>query len=132
MQAIDICKSSEAAAKQLRAIAHPNDVHAVMGCRERQKRRDSSPQSRSRRFSPDKKSFQTRTSTPGPTNCKYCGLRHEPKKSACPALGKFCMLCKKKNSHFASQCRSRNNAVCELEEAEGDILALDDMRNSRI
>ena len=38
------------------------------------------------------------------TNCNYCGSSHT--KNKCPAFGKQCAYCKKKN-HFASVCRSK-------------------------
>lgn len=38
------------------------------------------------------------------TNCKYCGSDHKVRE--CPAYGKFCKKCNKKN-HFAKICRSR-------------------------
>ena len=39
----------------------------------------------------------------GKRTCGRCGLNHEPKK--CPAFGKICGKCLKKN-HFAHACRS--------------------------
>jgi hypothetical protein len=36
-------------------------------------------------------------------DCKYCGSHHERKKEKCPAWGKDCRKCGKKN-HFASKC----------------------------
>lgn len=40
--------------------------------------------------------------------CKYCGYNHVFVQSKCPAFGKTCKLCKKKN-HFAKCCKSNNN-----------------------
>ena len=38
-------------------------------------------------------------------NCKYCGLSHERDKEKCPAWGKTCRSCGKKN-HYAKVCIS--------------------------
>lgn len=38
--------------------------------------------------------------------CWNCGYRHEHKKETCPAFGKTCNKCNKKN-HFAAKCRSK-------------------------
>ncbi|XP_063832434.1 uncharacterized protein K02A2.6-like isoform X2 [Ostrinia nubilalis] len=59
--------------------------------------------------------------------CQYCGFRHEY--GRCPAYGKTCAICKRKN-HFAKKCRSKKVNI--LEESCGSdteyqvaILALD-------
>jgi hypothetical protein len=136
-KAIDICKSSEATTKQLRAIAHPEDIHAVNTGRDRHSRRESSPPSRSSRSSPNGPPNRRRASTPGRGICQYCNRRHEPNKTACAAYGKTCRICLKKN-HFASVCRAKDKTVCELQQDtdddddEGDILALDDTRKGRL
>ena len=39
-------------------------------------------------------------------NCMYCGQVHVRDKNACPALGKECSVCGKKN-HFAKVCKSK-------------------------
>ena len=38
--------------------------------------------------------------------CQYCGKLHA--KRNCPAFGKFCNICKKKN-HFSNVCKSKEN-----------------------
>ena len=96
-KAIDICKSSEATTKQLRAIAHPEDIHAVNSGRDRQSRRESSPPSRSSHSSPNGPPNRRRASTPGRGVCQYCNRRHEPNKTACLAYGKRCRICLKKS-----------------------------------
>ena len=42
-------------------------------------------------------------------NCKYCGLSHERVKEKCPAWGKTCRSCGKKN-HYAKVCTSRSDS----------------------
>ncbi|MES9973307.1 MAG: reverse transcriptase domain-containing protein, partial [Candidatus Thiodiazotropha sp.] len=48
-------------------------------------------------------------------SCRFCGTRHQRTKENCPAWGKTCMKCRKKN-HFARCCQSSN--VAQIEEAE--------------
>lgn len=47
-------------------------------------------------------------------DCKKCGRRHKPRE--CPAFGKLCSKCKKKN-HFAVGCAQRPKKVHELQES---------------
>ena len=131
--AVDICKSSEAATKQLRTISHPEEVRSVNYGRERQSRRESSPPSRRHRSPPDTQLSRYRASTPGRSACQFCNRHHDSNKTACPAYGKTCRICSKRN-HFASVCRSKDNAVYELQDGDddGNILALDDTRKSRL
>jgi len=101
-KAIDICKSSEATTKQLRAIAHPKDIHAVNSGRDRQSRRESSPPSRSSRSSPNGPPNRRRASTPGRGVCQYCNRRHVSNRTACSAYGKTCRICLKKKTFRVS------------------------------
>ena len=41
--------------------------------------------------------------------CKFCGKKHEFVKEKCPAFGKTCGKCNKKN-HFAAMCSSSSNS----------------------
>jgi hypothetical protein len=50
--------------------------------------------------------------------CKFCGGQHERNRSKCPAYGKTCSNCKRRN-HFAKVCR-RGNSVHQIE-AEYDL-----------
>ena len=45
-----------------------------------------------------------------PTTCGYCGRIHP--RGKCPAYGKICNKCQRKN-HFAAQCRSQNAHAIE-------------------
>lgn len=51
--------------------------------------------------------------------CWNCGYRHEHKREACPALGKTCNKCSKKN-HFAARCRSKQSSRVAAVEEDGD------------
>jgi len=39
--------------------------------------------------------------------CKFCGRQHPFSKKECPAFGKVCNKCKRKN-HFSSQCKTKD------------------------
>jgi predicted aspartyl protease len=51
-----------------------------------------------------------------PIDCGYCGKRHEKDKHKCPAYGKQCQNCHKRN-HFSAVCKAKDvHAVAESEE----------------
>ena len=51
----------------------------------------------------NKRITKTKHESKTPVMCKYCGKSHKPKE--CPAFGKVCKKCQKKN-HFAKVCKS--------------------------
>ena len=65
-----------------------------------------------RRAEPDRPAYQ---------ECWNCGYRHDHSKELCPAFGKTCNKCSKKN-HFAAKCRSKQatRAIKILDEQDGD------------
>ncbi|KAJ8049054.1 hypothetical protein HOLleu_01612 [Holothuria leucospilota] len=83
--AVDICKTDEATRNQLKSI----DTESVNKVQQKK----ANGQQR------DKKSV------PMIHNCKFCGSSHPKRKEDCPAWGKTCKNCGKKN-HFAAQCKS--------------------------
>ena len=105
--AVDICKANEVASKQLRVMtsAGGEDVNAVVS-----KPYDQSYRSKSKR------------------KCKFCGREHEMKKEACPAFGKICRKCFKKN-HFANVCDTKGEGqsqVCNVNEEELLVIVTED------
>ncbi|KAG1676793.1 hypothetical protein GQR58_014105 [Nymphon striatum] len=52
-------------------------------------------------------------------HCKFCGKDHEAYKEKCPAYGKNCNKCSKRN-HFAVCCKSTVNRVQAVESEESD------------
>ena len=51
-------------------------------------------------------------------SCKFCGYEHAPERKKCPAWGKVCLWCKKKN-HFAKGCKDAAvNAIESNEDLE--------------
>lgn len=67
----------------------------------------------------------TRTRTNEKIKCKFCDLEHEKNRMKCPANGKECFKCGRKN-HFSSACKSKNDEknikMCydENEDDDGD------------
>ena len=139
--AIDICRASESAMNQLRAMTKTDDdVHAVSRdapCRDGRDGRDGRDARDARGRSSNRKSSnrsgRNRSSTPR-RECRYCGRNHDTGKSSCPAYGKTCKACNRKN-HFASVCKSKSKpTVCQLEDdvdQDVEILALDSHPPSR-
>lgn len=123
--AIDICRASESAAKHLRAMSKPDVVQAVQSRKNRDRGRPK--QTADNRRPTDGK----RASTPG-RRCQYCDRNHEPTKTSCPAFGKTCKKCGRRN-HFSSVCRSTDRPnVCELVESDNEVLAVDGERCTRL
>ena len=52
--------------------------------------------------------------------CTYCGRPHE--RGKCPAYGKTCTLCNKKN-HFAAVCRGRQIVDRSTHNVEDEVIA---------
>ena len=48
-------------------------------------------------------------------SCKFCGYEHAPERKKCPAWGKECLRCKKKN-HFAKGCKEAAVNAIESDE----------------
>ena len=84
-KAIDICRTNEMAANQRLKMKQTDTVHLVHGNETRAHHAD--PRKNPRKIK----------------NCKYCVHSHAAGK--CPAFGKTCTKCNKKN-HLAKVCRS--------------------------
>ena len=52
--------------------------------------------------------------------CLYCGREHEIKREKCPAFGKTCTNCLKKN-HFQAVCKFKKKNVERVEENETNM-----------
>ena len=80
---VDICRASEKSNSQLRVI---EEVQFV-------KKSTKTMSDKQRKDSRDKQEII----------CEYCGFRHRKEKTECPAYGKECAACGRKN-HFAPMC----------------------------
>ena len=121
VKAIDICKASEAASEQLKAMSGADQVQALHSSSRGLTR--SKPRAREAQDASLNRHERNRLIT-----CKYCNRKHEFGREACPAYGQFCRRCQKKN-HFESVCQSmaarssKKNArhdVNEIDENETD------------
>ena len=98
-KADEICRAAESMILQMKVVEDRSDntVNFVKSGKEPPRRVDSGK--------------------PIYRECWSCGYRHEHKKELCPAFGKTCNKCNKRN-HFAAKCRSKQKA--------GTIQALDE------
>ncbi|XP_062576513.1 uncharacterized protein K02A2.6-like [Saccostrea cucullata] len=83
---VDICRASEKSSSQLRAIEEVQFVKKTKPVSDKQKKGPRDKQE---------------------VSCEYCGLRHRKDKADCPAYGKECSSCGRKN-HFARVCKQGN------------------------
>ena len=120
-KAIDVCKASETAAKQLRVMTDAEEIQPLRKSKPAQKHRPAGKSAEQRRE----------------TKCKYCGREHEPGKDVCPAYGKTCRRCKGRN-HFESVCLSKKSAkptarqdVHQLDVEDEELLTLHDAGEDR-
>lgn len=95
---IDICKSQEASEAQLRAMGSET-IHTTTTTHKLKQGKTKNSYVHDNR----KLKISSPTSTPFSNRCKFCTKSHPLKKEACPAWGKTCNLCKRKN-HFAAKC----------------------------
>ena len=140
-QAIDLCKASETAGRQLKEMATPEDVQplksAKLPLRRPGRGRGVRPAGEQPRQRGTSATHRDRDRSVDRSTCRYCGRHHEANKQACPAYGQTCSRCKKLN-HFAAVCRSgsgttspRQQHVREVDDAES-LLALDNEGSKRI
>ena len=133
IKAIDICKASEAAGRQLKAMASADEIQAINSSKRSTGRTKDRENSRGRG---DSSRGRDKSTT---RRCKYCDRQHEMTKEACPAFGKICRRCSKKH-HFESVCKSkvmgaklnfRKQHVCDIETDDEELLTLSDTDGER-
>jgi hypothetical protein len=130
-KAIDLCRASEAAGQQLKAMAGPDEVQAVnsthsSGVASRGQRDNRSEyrggggerdqRAKGHGHSGDSKSAH---------RCKFCNRSHVMKKESCPAFGKTCNVCSGKN-HFpaSSVCKKAKQEVCRLYDDDEELMTV--------
>ena len=84
---IDISRSEEVTALHMKSLSEPVDYINQVKSKEK----------KPRVLTPDGQSGQK-------ISCKFCGYENVPERKKCPAWGKVCKQCKKKN-HFAKGCK---------------------------
>ena len=90
-KALEIARAAEATQSQLKQMQNLHEVNAVGKKKEKFFR---------------KKQEEKKKSANGSTqqiDCKFCGRKHVPDRSKCPAYGQQCNKCGKSN-HFAAKC----------------------------
>ena len=86
---IEKCRAAEATSIQLKVMGEEQGQANVV--KHRKSRHEKKTEDKE-----DKEDERGRTHR----ECKYCGRKHQMRKEDCPAWGKVCGVCKKKN-HFA-------------------------------
>ncbi len=98
-KALDICRSHEKTADQLKFIAGKEEVHRLNST---QQQRNKPHQTQT-----GKRNFPADPAKPPvlrlPPSCKFCGISHILKKEFCKVWGQRCNKCKELN-HFARCC----------------------------
>ena len=101
-KAIDVCHAAETSSQQMKVIqntsseATGSNVDVV---------RKKVVKSKSLKSTDNKPAGYTIK-----LKCGKCGYKHEPRK--CPAFGKLCHNCKKKN-HFSTVCKNKKCMNCK-------------------
>ena len=110
--AIDICRSSELSSRHMKEMKPADDVHKVFdGKKSLQSGRRASASGL-----PSIPRNKDTTKMTGKT-CKFCGKLHEFKKELCPAYGRFCSKCGKRN-HFSALCRNTKSEQLNYSELQ--------------
>ena len=109
----ELCRAHEIAQGELQTMTSTNDSSQVLTVRPKKpfksySQNSQNSQNQSQNMSQNKNFLRQ--------PCRACGSKHLAKRDACPAWGKECRECGKKN-HFAKQCRSkkRPKQVYDLE-----------------
>ena len=106
-KAVDICRAAEASSQQLKVLQTASAGASGSNIDFVRKKSDKNKLMKNTENRP--------AASQQKQKCGKCGYKHEPRK--CPAFGKICMNCKKKN-HFMRQCRSKK--MHELQENDSD------------
>ena len=96
-ECVDTCRAFEATNKQLKVMTEEKQVISAM------KGQQGKDATHAKKSNTRKQTSRQGETTPK-TSCKYCGWQHEKGAAKCPAYGKTCAKCKKKN-HYARMCR---------------------------
>ena len=110
--AIDVCRASEVACRQMREFHVPDEIRRLTSA-------SRQPRSKSRAQQTGNKEKETVKREEA--KCKFCGRHHPFQKEQCPAFGKKCNLCGKMN-YFSKVCQSKSSiGACKcLDEDDSD------------
>ena len=109
---IDMCRAAEISKQQIKTLQGEIPVDVI-----------KKKQSQTRKFkenkdkSPPASGHINKKQSQKQTECKKCGIRHNPKN--CPAYGKRCNTCKKLN-HFSKKCYYKKELTSDVSDDECD------------
>ncbi|XP_062517054.1 uncharacterized protein LOC134192312 [Corticium candelabrum] len=101
-ECLDMCRAYEATTQQMKVVTGEELVHSVSI---RRTKPDYSRKLSDKERKNTKRSHGSESEHPE-LECQYRGLKHERGADKCPAYGKECTYCHKRN-HFARKCRSK-------------------------
>ncbi|GBL99711.1 Uncharacterized protein K02A2.6 [Araneus ventricosus] len=102
-KAAEFLRASEASKHQIESVKSASKVHVI------QKNRDKNSKGTA--------SYTKNSASDTVFNCQKCGKEH--KKLKCPAYGKICSKCKRKN-HFAAVCKTVKKNYRSVNNLEND------------
>ena len=117
-KAVDICKASEAAGKQMKAMSGADQIQSLNTSKRTSARSRGNEKLRGRESS-DESEERGRGKSPV-RRCKYCDRKHEARKEACPAYNKICRKCARRH-HFEVVCQSRGGGKKSARHVINDI-----------
>ncbi len=134
---VRLCRASELSKEQLKTLDTAQTVHSVrVGGAMQKKKKGHSKTPQGRGGGSRSNLRESPKSTVDNVQCKFCGHEHERNRNSCPAFGKTCFRCKRKN-HMAAMCqqqpKQRVHAVDEEVDDEYFVinsLTLSDTDNS--
>jgi transposase InsO family protein len=126
-KAIDICRASETAQRQLKVMTSSSADDAVHAAardrpsRQHQQQRGDNNRQRDKSVGGNRGGNRSNDGGGADRKCRFCGRQHGGGKASCPAFGKTCKSCGKLN-HFKSVCFSskRGNAQALNDDCRGD------------
>ena len=122
---IDTCRSEEITEMQMKSMSETSNDYANKIKTQRRRQYKESESDGSEDDERKTKSVEKKIS------CKFCGFEHLPDKRKCPAWGKTCNKCKRKN-HFAKRCRKSAIYCIESEEEEISIVRIQAMKEKAV
>ena len=139
-KALDMCKSSEIANKQLKTIQKDEKQNNEELNLVQDKRRQAQDNKKLNQKKPPNNQKKPPIK-PGPSKtrkCKYCGQhKKHAKQTDCPAYGQQCRSCKRMN-HFAKVCQASKEKVHVADDTEGysyesdeSLLKIEEINGSR-
>ena len=127
-----MCRASEHAEKQVKAIHKQPSAENVNFVKAKHKGQDSTNKSTPFKQKTSQQ-HSSKSASKTSESCLFCGNKRHAKKKDCPAYGQTCRKCKKAN-HFAKVCMQKSKQQVHMlnedeseEESEDDILSIEEI-----